>query len=218
MSAAQNHQQVDNSKARTDGPNACFFSRCDRKTDSKLLILFQLLRHIYILVRFRRFYSHGILTKEHTRFTLSRKPTWISFTRRCCENLSQLFHSEDWNLLAAGHSVQLKRMHISSRQNSNWCFISNLISTLLIHFTAKPCICGSRQSGFTPEHGRTTSPSQFHPGTSYYWLFYGGSSDAYSYIFVRVDLRDYWQLRYYIPTHERGAIDGFSRCFPLFPT
>lgn len=82
------HQNFFDDRARTDGTKA-IPSRCFN-FDSKPLNLFQPLRQLYIFVRFRRFYSHGILTKEHNRFTLSRKPTWISFKRRCCENSSQL--------------------------------------------------------------------------------------------------------------------------------
>jgi hypothetical protein len=35
-------------------------------------------------------FSLGKLTKEHKIFTLSRKPTVVSFKRCCCENISQL--------------------------------------------------------------------------------------------------------------------------------
>lgn len=35
-------------------------------------------------------FSLGKLTKEHKIFTLSRKPTLVSFKGCCCENLSQL--------------------------------------------------------------------------------------------------------------------------------
>lgn len=180
-------------RARTDGTKA-IPSRCFN-FDSKLLNLFQPLRQLYIFVRFRRFYSHGILTKEHNRFTLSRKPTWISFKRRCCENSSQLSQqsmSETCLRPALRHLFALISMlSIETKfpfeplRTPNFNLRHEHLPQLHIwHSGSRQPLSMSTDRQLYPAGNRTANG---------FPALYGGSSDTHFIHFtVWVDLRDYW--------------------------
>lgn len=117
----------------TDGTHA-FFGRCFNSETN-----YTKSPNISAKVNFCKFSTILLARNTYegtTRFTLSRKPTWISFKRRCCGNLCQLIVVDVWNTCGRSQTPKLRGLHSLSDKN----FASSHQHTHCFNFTAKASV------------------------------------------------------------------------------
>lgn len=123
-----------------------------------------------------------------TRFTLSRKPTWISFKRRCCGNLCQLIMVDVWNTCGRSQTPKLRGLH--SLSDKKLCFEPSTHASFQFH---RKGLCGDHDN---PNFSWSRTDCSVQPVVSVANNFPSFLRRILRHTFytftVWVDLRDYW--------------------------